>query len=284
VSLSRTSDRVSQNHLTSSPRLRQFTFSSMIAVISLCLSYLFLCLPAQSGQVTLAWDPVSGNSLAGYRIHYGTGSRSYTVQLDVGNVTSYAVTGLDNGVTHYFAVTAVDTSGHESGYSNEATATLAANGDIVTTPTEPTTASPPSTTATPSTDGATASPSGSENSASGGGGGCFIATAAYGSYVDPHVMVLRAFRDTFLLTNRLGRTFVRCYYATSPPIARVIAYNYLLKVIVRTLLLLPIGFSYLCLAAGPFAAIFATALALYLVVSGIRRRRLFLQSVTSQKS
>ena len=57
----------------------------------------------------------------------------------------------------------------------------------------------------------------------GGGGGCFIATAAFGSYMEPDVMVLRNFRDEHLLTNSLGRKFVDFYYKHSPPVAHVIA-------------------------------------------------------------
>jgi hypothetical protein len=48
------------------------------------------------------------------------------------------------------------------------------------------------------TDDATALPR------SGGGGSCFIATAAYGSMMGPHLKTLREFCDRFLLVNTVG--------------------------------------------------------------------------------
>ncbi|RMH08925.1 MAG: hypothetical protein D6704_02125, partial [Nitrospirae bacterium] len=66
--------------------------------------------------------------LAGYNVYYGTQSQIYTVAENVGltdtpNSPTYLVTGLAPG-TYYFAVTALDTSGNESTFSNEASKTI----------------------------------------------------------------------------------------------------------------------------------------------------------------
>ncbi len=81
----------------------------------------------------------------------------------------------------------------------------------------------------------------------GGGGGCFIATAAFGSYLEPRVKILRDFRDTYLLTTKPGRAFVTSYYRYSPPVADFISRHEFLRAIVRLALYPLIGFSYILL-------------------------------------
>ncbi len=51
------------------------------------------------------------------------------------------------------------------------------------------------------------------------GGGCFIATAAFGSLLAPKVTMLRAFRDRVLRRSVFGQTFIQLYYSVSPPFA-----------------------------------------------------------------
>jgi len=82
---------------------------------------LICCMPALARDVSLAWDPVTDASLAGYKVYYGTASRTYGTPLLAGTSPTYTVSGsyLPPGHTYYFAVTAYDTSGNESGYSNE---------------------------------------------------------------------------------------------------------------------------------------------------------------------
>ena len=81
---------------------------------------------------------------------------------------------------------------------------------------------------------------GQSSSPSTGGGSsssrCFIATAAYGSYLDPHVEILRTFRNNYLLTNAAGRAFVSFYYQQSPPIADYISRHKIAKTMTRWML------------------------------------------------
>ncbi len=113
------------------------------------------------------------------------------------------------------------------------------------------------------------------SSSGGGSAGCFIATAAYGSALDPHVTILRAFRDTFLLTNSGGTAFVRFYYRHSPPIAYFIARHDNIRFVVRLFLLSAVGLSWVALNFGWIALSSVTVLsgAVFLRYSQIRLGR-----------
>jgi polyhydroxybutyrate depolymerase len=71
-------------------------------------------------------------------------------------------------------------------------------------------------------------------------GGCFIATAAYGTPTAPQLDVLREFRDDVLLKSTVGSRLVDLYYRTSPPIANFISEHNVVRTLVRELLVDPI--------------------------------------------
>ena len=79
---------------------------------------------AQAAAVTIAWDANAELNVAGYRMYYGTNSGHYTSMVSVGNKTSCTVTNLDSGRTYYFAATAYDHNGNESGLSQEISYTV----------------------------------------------------------------------------------------------------------------------------------------------------------------
>ena len=80
--------------------------------------------PGFAGEATLSWDQNTEPDLAGYKIYFGTSSGVYGTPIDAGVQTTYTVTGLAIS-PYYFAVTAYNTAGNESAFSNEVTKTLA---------------------------------------------------------------------------------------------------------------------------------------------------------------
>jgi hypothetical protein len=109
----------------------------------------------------------------------------------------------------------------------------------------------------------------------GGGGGCFIATAAYGSYLDSHVDTLRSFRDQYLETNPIGSAFVSLYYKVSPPMADFIEKHPTLKPIVRAELMPAVAMSSVALnttLAEKAVILVAMALFTAALIMWLRRR------------
>jgi len=177
-------------------------------LILLVLCFSLFPANAFASEAELAWDPPAvSTAVFGYMIHYGTASHGYSAAIDVGNATSYTVSNLLDGKTYYFSVTWYDANHVESEFSGEVSLqTSDTTADVIYH------------------------------------GSCFIATAAFGSYLEPHVKVLRDFRDKSLLTNSLGRAFVNFYYRHSPPVADVIKKHTTLRYATR-LALFPIIYS-----------------------------------------
>jgi len=76
-----------------------------------------------AGTISLAWDANTSSGIAGYKVYYGTSSGNYPDVINVGNTATSTVSNLQSGHTYYLAVTDYDTSGNESGYSNEISGT-----------------------------------------------------------------------------------------------------------------------------------------------------------------
>jgi len=74
---------------------------------------------AHSQNVILNWNASASSAVIGYNVYYGTNSGNYPYKINAGNVMSATVSNLIPGLTYYFAATAYDAYGDESGYSPE---------------------------------------------------------------------------------------------------------------------------------------------------------------------
>jgi hypothetical protein len=80
--------------------------------------------PAARGQARLSWDASPEPDIVGYRVYMGTASGIYKSVFSVGTVTTFTVADLPAGATYFFAVTAYDSGGVESGLSDEVNKTI----------------------------------------------------------------------------------------------------------------------------------------------------------------
>ena len=132
------------------------------------LMLLFYAIPAFPADITLAWDSNSETDLEGYGVYFMKGAPGPPYDL-FGNVTTaelsdptnptLTVTGLEKGARYYFALTAYDTAGNESNFSDAVCADV---GDVI------------APCSTENTGG------GGGSSGGGGGGGCFIDASSAG--------------------------------------------------------------------------------------------------------
>jgi len=98
-------------------------------------------------------------------------------------------------------------------------------------------------------------------------GGCFIATAAYGTPMVEEVQILREFRDGYLLNNLFGRALVDFYYSISPPTAEFISEHPTLKPIVRAALVPAVAMSTVAVNTTPAEK--AAAIGLLAMISAV---------------
>jgi len=86
-----------------------------------------------AGQnVTLCWNPSGATNVAGYKIYSGPACHCYSNAVTVGTATTATFSGLVPGRTYYFAATAVDSAGKESGFSNETSYTVPMTAAVLT--------------------------------------------------------------------------------------------------------------------------------------------------------
>ena len=102
-------------------KIRTLYFLPLLIIYALCS----LQLPfAYAATVTVAWDKSPETDVIGYNFHYGEYSHNYQYTVDVDNNTSCSISGLAEGTTYYFAVTAYNDKGLESSYSEELAHTI----------------------------------------------------------------------------------------------------------------------------------------------------------------
>jgi|WetSurSiteA1Bulk_404760.scaffolds.fasta_scaffold53714_3 hypothetical protein len=92
----------------------------------LCLAMLMTLTAAtcvQAADVKLAWDHSITPTVTGYKVYMGSATGVYGTPITIGYVTTYTVPNVAPG-KYFFAVTAFDAQGNESGYSNEVSTTI----------------------------------------------------------------------------------------------------------------------------------------------------------------
>jgi hypothetical protein len=81
--------------------------------------------PAASHSVSLNWVASTSSNVIGYRVYRaGSSGGSYTLLSSNVTTTNFSDTNVQSGLTYFYVVTAVDTNGLESAYSNQTQASI----------------------------------------------------------------------------------------------------------------------------------------------------------------
>ena len=115
-------DTMKQIFLRITSKLKRFQFQTLS---------LFMVFIVTNQTVIVQWHPNKESDLKGYNVHYGTTSRVYSYSSNVGLATSHNISNLQSGREYFFAVTAYDTAGNESRFSEEVSIYLSEDGEII---------------------------------------------------------------------------------------------------------------------------------------------------------
>lgn len=115
---------MSSNTMSSTELKNQYCRWALSCVFALIVTACTGSTPS-GGTAVLSWDANSEPDVQGYKIYMATTSGGYGASIATVpmGVTTYTVTGLENHTTYFFAITAYNSSGAESTYSNEVSKT-----------------------------------------------------------------------------------------------------------------------------------------------------------------
>lgn len=109
--------------------LARRSYSRLLARLLALALLVGLASELHGAAVTLRWDASPPENTAGYKVYYkkgkpgppyrGVGANEGPSPINVGNTTTFTLTGLDEAETYYVAVTCYDAQGRESPYSSE---------------------------------------------------------------------------------------------------------------------------------------------------------------------
>jgi len=122
-------------HPISSSRVIRMRWTSARSFLSFALfAILLAALPARASDIVIAWDANMESDIAGYIVEYGPAAAPFTASVNVGNQTTWTLSGVTAGATYVFRVRAYNTAGEEGAPSSEVTGVVGGGTSACTTP------------------------------------------------------------------------------------------------------------------------------------------------------